>query len=124
LADAVATQVIADGPRKLVVKLTNISDGTGEAAVKKVDASDYLATRFSIEKITYTTSGMSVRLFFDATDVLAWELGTSIAGEIDFTGVGGIPDPAATGSTGDIMLTTVGHTAADSYSILLELRKH
>jgi hypothetical protein len=124
MADTVATQVIQDGATKMVVLLTNVSDGTGEAAVKKVDASDYLATTFTIERIHYATSGMAVRLLFDATtDALAWTIATDSVGTFDFTTFGGIPDPKATGFTGDILLTTVGHTAADTYSIILELRK-
>jgi len=39
MADAVTTQIIHDGDRQVVMKFTNISDGTGEAAVQKVDVS-------------------------------------------------------------------------------------
>ena len=37
MADAVASQTIVEGPNKVVMKFTNISDGTGESAVTKVD---------------------------------------------------------------------------------------
>jgi hypothetical protein len=108
----------------MVVLLTNVSDGTGESAVKKVDASDYLASAFTIERIHYATAGMAVRLLFDATtDALGFAIGPDSTGSFDFTTFGGIPDPRATGYTGDILLTTVGHTAADTYTIILELRK-
>jgi len=41
MADTVTTQTIADTSGvKFVTKLTNISDGTGETLVKKVDASE------------------------------------------------------------------------------------
>ena len=39
MADAVATQIIIDGDRNVVQKFTNVSDGTGESAVVKVDVS-------------------------------------------------------------------------------------
>ena len=39
MADAVATQTLFDGSKKVIQKFTNISDGTGESAVKKVDVS-------------------------------------------------------------------------------------
>ena len=39
MADAVTSQTIQDGDRIAVMKFTNISDGSGEAAVKKVDVS-------------------------------------------------------------------------------------
>ena len=37
MADTVASQTLADGPKTAVLKLTNISDGSGESAVTKVD---------------------------------------------------------------------------------------
>ena len=39
MADAVTSQTIIDGPKTAVLKFTNVSDGTGESAVKKVDVS-------------------------------------------------------------------------------------
>ena len=33
MADAVTSQTLVDGPRDLVMKFTNLSDGTGESAV-------------------------------------------------------------------------------------------
>jgi len=42
---------------------------------------------------------------------------------IDFKPVGGLINNAGTGVTGDILFTTSGHTAGDSYSIILEMDK-
>jgi hypothetical protein len=122
MADAVSTQVILNGSRNLVVKLTNTSDGTGEAAVKKVDASDQGASFLTIEKIHYSVAGMVARLLWDATtDVTIVDLqGDGCLNACDF---GGLPNNAGAGVTGDILLTTVGHTAGDSYSIILEMKK-
>ena len=39
MADAVTSQTLFDGDKHVVMKFTNISDGTGESAVKKVDVS-------------------------------------------------------------------------------------
>ena len=39
MADAVTSQTIFDGDKKVIQKFTNISDGTGESEVKKVDVS-------------------------------------------------------------------------------------
>ena len=39
MADTVTSQTIQDGERVAVLKFTNVSDGTGESAVKKVDVS-------------------------------------------------------------------------------------
>ena len=39
MADTVSTRILEQGERNLVVQLTNLSDGTGETGVVKVDAS-------------------------------------------------------------------------------------
>ena len=93
MADAVATQTIQDDGKFAVFKFTNVSDGTGESAVKKIDvsalASDPLTkqscTSVTIQKIWYSTSGMSVRIDFDAsTNVLAWLCVADFADTVDF----------------------------------------
>jgi hypothetical protein len=38
LADVVTTQLLENGPRNVVYKFTNVSDGTGESQVIKIDA--------------------------------------------------------------------------------------
>ena len=43
MADTVTSQTILDTPYRLVMKFTNVSDGTGESAVKKVDVSAFTA---------------------------------------------------------------------------------
>ena len=131
MADAVTSQTLIDGERTAVLKFTNISDGTGESAVKKVDVSALSAsgnkqtcTGCSIEKIWYITNGMKVKILFDATsDVLALELPDTDSGYFDYSSFGGIANNAGSGKTGDIMFTTVGHTSADSYTIILQVRK-
>lgn len=125
MPDAVATQTLIDGDRNLVLKLTNVSDGTGEAAVPKVAIASYPGvTDFVIERIHYATQGMAVRLLWDATtDVLAWTIPESDSGTFDFTGFGGIKNDAGAGKTGSLLLTTVGHASGDTYSLILELKK-
>ena len=67
---------------------------------------------------------MGVDILWDATtDVLAWHLPTDTSETFDFTEIGGLQNNAGSGITGDIMFTTIGHTAADRYSILLEMIK-
>ena len=69
MADAVTSQTIIDGDRYAVIKLTNISDGTGESAVTKVDdsalaslgsntADQKTCTGVAIEKIWRQCIGM------------------------------------------------------------------
>ena len=131
MADAVATQTIQDGARKAIFRFTNVSDGSGESAVKKIDVSALTAdpvsgascSKVTIEKIWYTTIGMGVKIFFDATtDVLAWQLAADWADTLDFSEFG-IPDTLASGTTGDVKFTTVGHSNADVYVIVMQVKK-
>ncbi len=133
MADAVATQTIQDGGRKAIFRFTNVSDGSGEAAVKKIDVSALTAdpvsgaacSKVSIEKIWYTTIGMGVKIFFDAsTDLLAWQLNADYADELDFSEFNGIPNNAGSGVTGDIMFTTVAHSDGDVYNICMSVIQH
>lgn len=124
MADAVTSQTLIDGPRNVTMKFTNTSDGTGEAAVLKVDVSALSGapSRVAIKKIHYSISGMVVRLLWDATtDVTVLDLQGD--GHMDLSCFGGLYNNAGAGVTGDILLTTVGHTAGDSYSLILEMQK-
>ena len=131
MADAVTSQTIVDGQKTAVMKFTNISDGTGESAVTKVDVSALAAlpdgtacSAVTIEKIWLQCIGMKVRILFDATsDQFVIELGENQSGNHDYTGFGGLTNNAGSGKTGDVKFTTVGHTSADTYTIILQLRK-
>lgn len=124
MADAVASQTIVNGTRNVVMKFTNVSDGTGESAVKKVDASDLGATVLRIDRVHFSTSGMAVRILWDATtDVDALVLAADQTGCLDFTVFGGLQNNAGAGITGDINFTTIGHSSGDVYSIVLEMSK-
>lgn len=125
MADAVTSTLVQDGVRLAVFRLTNISDGTGEDAVTKVDVStlDPAPTHLAIEEIWSSVAGMEVRLFFDAdVDDHAW---TVAAGNdhFDFRKNGPIIDPRSTGSTGNVKLSTVNASPGDSYSILIQFQK-
>jgi|TARA_B100000212_G_scaffold159478_2_gene119816 hypothetical protein len=131
MADAVTSQTLFDGDKHVVMKFTNISDGTGESAVKKVDVSALesdingnTCTSVAIEKIWWQCIGMKVRMFFDATsDAFIIELGENQSGYHDYSEFGGIKNNAGSGKTGDIDFTTVGHSSADTYTIILKMRK-
>ena len=131
MADAVTSQTLFDGDKHVVMKFTNISDGTGESAVKKVDVSALesdiygnTCSSVAIEKIWWQCIGMKVRMFFDASsDKFIIELGENQSGYHDYSEFGGISNNAGSGKTGDIDFTTVGHSSADTYTIILKMRK-
>lgn len=131
MADAVTSQTLVDGDKRLVMAFTNVSDGTGESAVTKVDVSTLgthpitgtACSRVTIQRVCYSVAGMSVSILEDATsDVTLLVLQGD--GCIDLRDLGGIPMTGASGITGDIKFTTTGHTAADTYTIILEMTKH
>ena len=96
-----------------------------EAAVLKVDVSALSGapTEVRLTKVSYCVNGMVATLLWDATaDVTLMDLAGY--GHFCFEDFAGIPNNAGAGVTGDILLTTTGATAGDSYSIALWLTKH
>jgi len=118
MADAVTSQTLSDGDKTAVMKFTNISDGSGESSVKKVDVSALTTstrngsacTRVHITQIWYMISGMRIDLEWDASsNVKALILGGGVTleptmGHLDFRSFGGIK-------------------SNDAYTIILELSK-
>jgi hypothetical protein len=131
MADAVASQTILDGERLFIAKFTNISDGTGETGVIKIDvstlrpnASGNACNGVKLNKIFATTHGMEVRILWDATtDVFAWMIPQNSNYLMDLSSFGGIPNNAGAGVTGDVLFTTADASAGDMYSIVLECIK-
>ena len=131
MADALTSQVIQDGGRTAVLKFTNISDGSCQAAAVLVDVDSLSVdpvTRqacngVTLQTITFSNIGMGVELLWDATtDVPLLNLPQDWEDTIDFSAFG-IPNNAAAGKTGDILVTTVGATAGDTYLLVLTLTK-
>lgn len=132
MADAVTSTTILDNDRIAILQLTNTSDGTGESAVTKVDVSG-LAVRSTdgatctgckLSKIDYTTFGMSVKLLWDATtDTICLNLNADFSDQLDFSEYGGIQNTSGSGKTGDIKLTTTGHSSGDTYVIVITVVK-
>jgi hypothetical protein len=130
MADIVTTQTIADTSGvKYVAKLTNISDGTGESLVTKVDAS---ALTFMTEdgnrkiakiwwSVNTTNNKSSVELVWaGATNATALVL--SGQGYWDLRTAGNEILNNATTPTGDVLLSTRDFVVGDSYTIIVEFR--
>lgn len=132
MADAVTSQTIQDGEKTAILKFTNVSDGSGESAVKKVDVSALASnsagqacSTVSVARIYWATRGMGVNIEFDAsTNVLLTGLPADSTGDEYYDLFTGIPNNAGSGVTGDIDFTTVGHSSGDTYSIILVLNKN
>ena len=139
MADVVTSQTLVDTTgTKTVMKFTNISDGSGETLVTKMDSSALTfmtedATK-KIAKIWWsinTTNGKSgVELlwagsgtssanatigFFSGTGYHDYfTAGNSISNNATLT--------ANTSPAGDILLSTKGFVSGDNYTIILEVR--
>ena len=133
MAAAVTSTTIIDGTHRAVIQLTNFSDGTGEAAVQKIDVSGLNARADGtacngvfIDKVHHSIVGFTqVQLFWYATtNTIAIALAESSNGHMNFSDFGGIQNTSGSGSYGDIMLTTIGAANLDSYVIILDLLKH
>tara|TARA_B110001454_G_C12655797_1_gene407383 strand:- start:486 stop:896 length:411 start_codon:yes stop_codon:yes gene_type:complete len=131
MADALTSQVIQDGPRNAILKFTNVSDGTGQSLAVLVDVSTLSADPLTkqvcngvtLQSITYSNVGMGVELFWDATtNIPLLNLLTDWSDQLDFSDFG-IPNDAAAGKTGDILVTTSAATAGDTYTLVLTLTK-
>lgn len=129
MADAVTTQIIQNGPRNLVLKFTNFSDGTGESGVVKVDATSTTyadqgvvpGIHLKVARIIFAVTGGSVRMQWVATsNVDLWDI--SGFGTYDYT-YAPLIVPVVTGATGQISFTTQGFASGSSYTIDIEMFK-
>jgi hypothetical protein len=131
MADAVASQTLLDGERLFIAKFTNISDGTGETAVVKIDVTTLARNAFNlacngvkINKIWATTHGMEVRILWDAsTDVFAWLVPQNTNYLLDFSSFGGLQNNGGAGVNGNVLFTTSDASSGDMYTIVIECIK-
>ena len=131
MADAVASQTLLDGERMAIMKFTNLSDGTGESKVLKVDVSTLTSSAsgkacdgVTITKIHASTHGLEVQIYWDATtDVFCWCVPQNSTYTMDFEKFGGLTNNAGAGKTGDVLFSTADASAGDFYTIVLEMVK-
>ena len=139
MADVVTSQTIADTVGvKTVMKFTNISDGSGETLVTKMDASALNFMSENDERVlakiywaVNTTNGKSgVELLWAGSGTSSTNATIAFLsgrGFHDyFTAGNSIPNNATltanTSPAGDILISTKGFVAGDNYTIILEVR--
>jgi len=131
MADAVTSQTLLDGERLAIMKFTNISDGTGETAVTKVNASALAPSNSGkacvgvvVNKISCVCHGMEVRMYWDATTDVPFFLATVNTNyENDFSSFGGITNNSGAGKNGNIVFSTADASVGDTYTVVLEMVK-
>ena len=130
MADVVSTQTISDTSGvKFVIKMTNVSDGTGETLVKKVDASELTFMtedgNRKISRVWYSVntsnSKSAIELVWDGeTNSTALLLGGN--GYMDLRTAGNEVVNNSTTPTGDVLLSTKNFALGDNYTIIAEFR--
>lgn len=134
MANVVTTQVLVDGPRNVVIKLTGILDTSDVTATSLVDLTTLSAvdiagstpTRLIVDKITYNVeAGLSVNLAWDATTDVTFATLVNSGDKMNFKKFGGLYNTEAAGVTGAIMYSTQGWSAGatQSFNVVLEMRK-
>ena len=130
MADTVTTQTIADTSGvKFVAKLTNLSDGSGETLVKKIDASELTFMsedgNRTIARVYYSINTSDrksgVEIIWDG-ETNATALFLSGQGFMDFRTDGNGISNNATTPTGDVLLSTKNFASGDNYTIIVEFR--
>ena len=125
MANVVNTQVLIDGHRNAVVKITGVLDTSNVSSTIIIDPAnfDLKPTGFRIDHLDYSISDpLEVRLLWDGSpqiDILP----IAGRGRMSFSNFGGLTDNAAT-PTGKIALETTGYTSGTLvFSVVLELVK-
>jgi hypothetical protein len=126
MANKTALRTILDNDRYVTVLATGILDTGNVSATAAVDVSALTppCAYLSLEEVNFSiTSPLQVILAFDATtDVEAACLeGT---GGMCYKDFGFLPDSRATGTTGDLLISTLGYASGSvSYSVLIKALK-
>jgi len=134
MADTNASQIIQDGGRTAIIKVTTVI-GAGSppasATVIVVDVSSLAAdpvskrpcTGVTLEKLTFASVGVAVKLEWDAdTNVLLFDFPSNWTEQYDFTDFG-IPNNSGAGKSGDIVATSVPAAAGNTYTMILTVQK-
>lgn len=134
MADVVTSTTIEDGPRWLVMRFTNVSDGTGEAAVVKVNAASahgvviagqtfFPGIHLKLREVEAWIDNMTLRMQWQAT-TNADLLTLTGAEHQKYDRFGGLTcPPGLAGATGSILFTTLNQFSGSSYSVVLRMTK-
>jgi hypothetical protein len=131
MANSFTTQILEEGQRNAIIKLTAVLDTSDLALTNAVVMSDInqsgigiTPTQVRIDHIDYSISDqIEVQLLWDAsTDVIIMPLAGR--GRLMFWNFGGLTNNSGAGKTGAILVKTTGWTSGTQvFSVILELVK-
>lgn len=126
MANSSTIQILEDGPRNSIVKLTGVLDTSNEAVNTKIDVTQFtpVPTQYRIDGIWYSISDqLEVQLQWHATtNVLIVPLAGR--GKQFYKQFGGLINNAGAGKNGNIDLLTTGWASGTQiYEIILWLVK-
>lgn len=129
MANTTTKSTMVDGPRTYAMHLYLASDGSsGELSdyvTVDVSALSPACDHVRIRRVYGLMSGFSLTLEFDAsTDQAFLTFPDGVFTFLDVAPYGGVEDPEASGSTGDVVATTSGFTASgDVGYLVIEVEK-
>lgn len=126
MANVTTIQILNDGNRNAIVKITGVLDTSDLASTVVVDPASLLPipTQLRIDHVDYSVSDqLELRLQWDATspvDIMP----LAGRGRMSFWNFGGIQNNAGAGKTGKILLSTKGWASGTQvFSLILEMVK-
>jgi len=131
MANAFTTQIIQEGPRNAIVKLTGILDTSNLASTTAIAMSSLTQVgtfpapaQVRIDHLDYSISDqLEVQLAWDATTPVVI-MPIAGRGRMSFRDFGGLQNNATAGKTGNILIQTTGWASGiQVFSVILELVK-
>ena len=134
MADVVTVQLVENGPRDVVVRFADVSDGTGLANYVLLDATSsgplgvviqgqtlFPGTHLKIRQIDYSLNNMTAALYWQANTPY---LIAALAGfdHLFFDNFGGLPNALTAGATGSLLLNLDANVAGQPASATLIIR--
>lgn len=93
---------------------TNASQGTGTVTGGRLMGLEYSGKTTGTLRIEWKQTTNSPICSIGPNEALV---------SLDYRDIGGIPNPGATGATGDIVITDTGIATGDEFTILLKIRQ-
>ncbi len=140
MANTISQRILVENLKNVVKYITIDSDGSEETDLVIYDSSVHatnlgttdpldctvMSYTYSVVCANATAAALpQIKVEFDAsTDVMAFNLPANSCEEVCFKDIGGLPNNAGTGITGDLLLTTTNLAAGDSIMLIVNVKRN